>query len=106
MLGVVLLGAFFLQAGQAASGLREAQALLDQGKLNHAENLVRDYLGSHAASAYGHYLLGYVLFKEQNLKGSLEQYTDAARYRAPRALDLEVIGCDYLLLEDYAAADQ
>lgn len=106
MLGAVLLGAIFLQAVQTRAPLVEAQALLDRGKLGQAESAVREYLGSHADSADAHYLLGYILFKEQNPKPSLEQYTEGARYRAPSAIDVEVIGCDYLLLEDYAAADQ
>ncbi|MBZ5595898.1 MAG: tetratricopeptide repeat protein [Acidobacteriia bacterium] len=106
MLGVVLLWAFFLQAGQMSASLMEAQALLDQGKLNQAEHAVRRYLETQRDSADAHYLLGYILFKEQNPKASLEQYTEGARYREPSALDLEVIGCDYFLMEDYGAADQ
>jgi tetratricopeptide (TPR) repeat protein len=74
--------------------------------LNQSETAVRGYLASHTDSADAHDLLGYILFKQQNPKASIAEYTDAARYRAPSALDLEVIGCDYLLLEDYAAADQ
>ena len=103
MFAVVLL---FLQAVQTAIPLVEAQALLDQGKLTEAEGAVRGYLGTHADSADAHYLLGYILFKEQNPRASLEQYTDGARYREPSALDLETIGCDYFLMEDYAAADR
>jgi len=105
MLGVAVLGALLLQARQAPAPLAEAQALADRGKLNQAESAVRGYLASHADSADAHYLLGYILFKEQNPKASLEQYTAGARYREPSALDLEVIGCDYFLMEDYAAAD-
>jgi len=106
MLGVVLLGAFFLQASQRPAPLAEAQALIHQGRLNQAERAVRGYLETQKDSADAHYLLGYVLFREQNPKASLEQYTEGARYRDPSALDLEVIGCDYFLMEDYAAADR
>ncbi len=106
MLAVVLLGAFFLQADQMPAPLAGAQALLDQGKLNPAETVVRGYLATHPDSADAHYLLGYILFREQNPRASLEQYTESARYRAPSALDLQVIGCDYFLMEDYGAADQ
>ena len=106
MLGVVLLGAFFLQASQTPASLADAQVLLDQGKLSQAESAVRGYLEGHTDSADAHYLLGYILFKEQNPKASLEQYTEGARYREPSALDLEVIGCDYFLMEDYRTADQ
>jgi len=106
MLGVVLLGAFFLQASPTPASLADAQVLLDQGKLSQAESAVRGYLEGHTDSADAHYLLGYILFKEQNPKASLEQYTEGARYREPSALDLEVIGCDYFLMEDYGTADQ
>jgi tetratricopeptide (TPR) repeat protein len=84
----------------------EAHSLLDRGKASEAESIVRRYLESHSDSADAHYLLGYILFKEQDPKASLEQYTEAARYRAPGALDLETIGCDYFLMEDYGAAEQ
>ena len=106
MLGVVLLGALLLQAAQTPASLVEAQALLDQGKLQQAETVVRGYLETQKDSADAHYLLGYILFREQNPKSSLEQYTAGMRYREPSALDLEVIGCDYFLMEDYAAADR
>jgi len=89
MLGVVLLGAFFLQASPTPASLADAQVLLDQGKLSQAESAVRGYLEGHTDSADAHYLLGYILFKEQNPKASLEQYTEGARYREPSALDLE-----------------
>ena len=117
MVPAVALAALLLQAGVAkppappvSSGqepaLLEAQRLADLGKLSDAENAVRQYLGTNASSADAHYLLSYILFREQNPKASIAEYTEAARYRAPGALDLEVIGCDYLQLEDYAAADQ
>jgi Tfp pilus assembly protein PilF len=56
----------------------EAHSLLDRGKASQAESTVRRYLESHSDSADAHYLLGYILFKEQDPKASLEQYTEAA----------------------------
>ena len=79
---------------------------MDQGKLIEAEATVRRYLETNRESADAHSLLGYILFREQNPKGSLEEYTASARYRASGALDLKVIGCDYFLLEDYGNADK
>ncbi len=90
----------------AEPSLSEAQAFIDAGKLNDAENAARRYLENHASSADGHYLLGFILFKEGNRKSSLAEYREGARYRAPGALDLEVIGANYFLMEDYAAADE
>jgi tetratricopeptide (TPR) repeat protein len=119
MVPAVLLAALLLQAGAqeapvpphpVSSGeepaLLEAQRLADRGKLSDAESAVRRYLETYASSADGHYLLSYILFREQNPKASIAEYAEAARYRAPSALHLEVLGCDYLLLEDYSAADR
>ncbi len=104
MLGFALLAALFAQQAQPDSALVQAQSLLDAGQFPGAESAVRGYLQTHPDSADAHYLLGYVLFREQNPKSSLAEYTAAARYRPPAALDLQVIGCDYLLLEDYPTA--
>jgi tetratricopeptide (TPR) repeat protein len=112
MVPAVVLAAFFLQAGVRRTSvsqepaLLEAQRLADLGKLSDAEVALRRYLETHASFADAHYLLSYILFREQNPKASIAEYTEGSRYRAPSALDLEVIGCDYLLLEEYAAADQ
>lgn len=86
--------------------LVEVQSLIDAGKLEAAESSARQYVAAHQDSADAHYLLGYIFFKEANPKLSLTEYTVAARYREPSALDLEVIGADCFLMEDYAAADQ
>jgi len=98
---------FALLLGQTPEpALLEVQSLVDAGKLNDAESAARRYLETNQSSADGHYLLGYILFREGNPKPSLAEYTEGARYRAPNALDLEVIGSNYFLLEDYTAADQ
>ncbi|HLK19561.1 MAG TPA: tetratricopeptide repeat protein [Bryobacteraceae bacterium] len=93
-------------SSQPEPALLEIQALLDAGKLKEAENADRIYLAAHSSSADAHFLLGYILFRNANPKSSLAEYTEGARYRAPAALDLEVMGCDYFLLEDYPAADK
>jgi tetratricopeptide (TPR) repeat protein len=90
----------------ADPALLEVQSLIDAGKLNDAENGARLYLQTHASSADAHYLLGYILFREGNPKLSLTEYTEGTHYRAPSALDLEVIGADYFRMEDYAAAEE
>lgn len=86
--------------------LLEVQSLVDAGKLKDAEAAARRYLEAHQNSAEAHYLLGYIQFREGNPKPSLAAYKEGARYRPPGALDLEAIGGDYFLMEDYAAADQ
>jgi tetratricopeptide (TPR) repeat protein len=86
--------------------LAEARSLLELGKPAEAEQVVRRYLQSHRNSADGYYLLGYVLFKQQKARESLAAYTQGAKYRRPSAYDLEVVGADYVLLDDYASADK
>ncbi|MBV8807578.1 MAG: tetratricopeptide repeat protein, partial [Acidobacteriaceae bacterium] len=102
---IAMLPPFRLLDAQTPS-LQEARSLLDSGKLSEAEATVRKYLDTDQRSPDAHELLGYILFKEDNPKPSLAEYADAGRYRAPDAVALEVIGCDYFLMEDYATADK
>jgi len=86
--------------------LSEARALVESGQVSAAEQVTRRYLDVHKNSADGHYLLGYILFKKVDAKGSLAEYTEGAKYRRPTAHDLEVVAGDYVLLRDYADADK
>jgi tetratricopeptide (TPR) repeat protein len=85
--------------------LEAARSLLEQGKTQEAETAVRGFLQSHAQSSDAHFLLGYILFKEQNAIASLAEYTEGAKFRKPTAADLEAVGGDYVLLKDYTDAD-
>jgi tetratricopeptide (TPR) repeat protein len=91
---------------RSGPALVEAQALIDSGKLSEAETAVRRYLESHQDWADAHYLLAYILFREGNPSASLVEYREGERYRAPAALDWQMAGSDYFLLEDYPAADR
>jgi len=88
------------------SPLSQARSLLDLGKAHEAEEAVREYVKVHAQSAEAHFLLGYILFKQQNAVASLAEYTEGAKYRKPGAADLEVVASDYVLLKDYPDADK
>ncbi len=88
------------------TSLQDARSLVQTGKLREAETTVRTYLKDNAASAEAHFLLGYILFKEQNAEASLAEYTEGAKYGKPTATDLEVVGSDYVLLKDYPDADK
>ncbi|HZU24894.1 MAG TPA: tetratricopeptide repeat protein [Bryobacteraceae bacterium] len=101
-----MIAALWFTAHAQTADLAQAQSLLDAGHVLEAETAVRQYLHTHATSPEGHYLLGYILFKENNPKPSLAEYAEGARYRPPGATELEVMGCDYFLLEDYASADK
>jgi tetratricopeptide (TPR) repeat protein len=91
---------------QPDPALVEARSLLNLGKFTEAEGVMRRYLEVHKASAEGHFLLGYVLFKKQDPKDSLAEYTEGAKYRVPGTADLEVVASDYVLLKDYPDADK
>jgi tetratricopeptide (TPR) repeat protein len=84
--------------------VREARAALTANNLPAAEQLTRQYLQVRKNSADGHFLLGYILFKQQKAQASLAEYTEGAKYRTPTAYDLEVVASDYVLLNDYPDA--
>jgi tetratricopeptide (TPR) repeat protein len=115
--------------------LAEAKLLVDKGRASEAERAVRQYLEKNKNSAEGHFLLGYILFREMQesadfksgtgaaayaekitdgadtsirdskARASLAEYTEGAKYRDPRALDLKIVALDYVLLGDYLDAD-
>jgi Flp pilus assembly protein TadD len=112
--------------------LARAKSLADSGLASSAEPKVRQYLAANPNSADGHFLLGYILFRElqqlsssgqfpspdlKNTSGSsalrvakalasLAEFTEGARYRAPGAADLKIVALDYVLLGDYPDADK
>ncbi len=85
--------------------LAEANQLASEGKFSQAEARARQFLAGHTDSAAGHRLLGYILFKENDPKGSLSEYFASAHTQPLGAPEFEVMGCDYFLLEDYRSAD-
>ncbi len=92
------------QGSAPDDALREARAALTANNLPTAERLSRQYLDVHKNSADGHFLLGYILFKQQKAQASLAEYTEGAKYRTPTAYELEVVASDYVLLNDYPDA--
>ena len=113
--------------------LLDARLALHNGMVDQADRDVRQYLGKHPNSADAHYMLGFILFREiqgsatdQNknqaksaepamsaasfrtdqAKASLAEYTEGAKHRTPSYLDLKIVALDYILLEDYPAADK
>src|SRR5438309_2461579 len=105
MLAPVLLF-FLLQASPPDPELLAAQSLIDSANFGEAESFVRKYIQVHADSADAHYLLAYILFREGYPKSSLAEFNEGAKHRAPGALDMQVAGADYFLMEDYPAADK
>jgi Flp pilus assembly protein TadD len=95
-----------VSASQLDPVLLQAKSLLEKGSVADAERVTRSYLQSHSSSPDGHFLLGLILFKEVKAKDSLAEYAAGAQYRDPSAYELEVVGLDYVLLNDYMNADK
>jgi tetratricopeptide (TPR) repeat protein len=91
---------------QSDALLQRAREFLNQGLFKEADRSVREYLDAHSNSAEGHYLLGYILFKEQKTEASLAEYTEGAKYHDPEASDLKIVALDYVLLGAYSDADR
>lgn len=91
---------------QAKDPLAEPRALLADGKLAGSESALRSYLKDKPNSAEAHFLLGYVLFREQKAADSLAEFTAGARTRRPRAAELKAVASDYVLLGDFADAEK
>ena len=80
--------------------------MVESGKLTDAERELRIYLRNNPASGDGHFLLGYVLFRQEHARESLAECTEGAKYRRPTAFDLRVVGSDYVLLGSFSDADR
>ena len=84
--------------------LLRAKALIHLGQYPEAEKSLRQYLEAHATSADAKFLLGYVLFRENQPEKSLAIYTAAAALQRPVPDDFKIVGLDYVLLNDYPDA--
>jgi tetratricopeptide (TPR) repeat protein len=80
--------------------------MVSNGKFTQAETAIHNYLAEHAGSADAHFLLGYVLFREQKPADSLAEFTAGASIRRPKADEFKAVASDYVLLNDYADADK
>ncbi|MGA7524578.1 MAG: tetratricopeptide repeat protein [Acidobacteriaceae bacterium] len=86
--------------------LQQCLALIQSREYAPASEKIRAFLHDHPYSAEGHFLLGYVLYRQQEPRESLAEYTEGARFRKPDANDLATVSMDYILLRDYADADR
>lgn len=82
------------------------QVLVERGDYLDAQKHLSAYLSDHADSADAHFLLGYVLYREDKPQDSLAEYTRGAHLRKPDANALAVVAMDYVLLRDYPDADK
>jgi tetratricopeptide (TPR) repeat protein len=86
--------------------IAEARAMLDAGKTQEPETILRNYLANNPSAADAHFLLGYALFREQKAEQSLAEFTAGAKFRRPRADELKIVAADYVMLSDYSDADK
>ncbi len=84
--------------------LLRAKALIHLNQYPEAEKSLRQYLEVHETSADAKFLLGYVLFRENQPEKSLAIYTAAAALKRPVPDDFKIVGLDYVLLNDYPDA--
>jgi tetratricopeptide (TPR) repeat protein len=105
-IGLSFIGALAGYCQEAKDPLAEPRSLLAEGKLASSEAALHAYLKDHPTSTEAHFLLGYVLFREQKPVDSLAEFTAGARTRRPRADELKAVASDYVLLRDFADADK
>jgi tetratricopeptide (TPR) repeat protein len=106
LLLAILSAASLVVTAQAADPLAAERTLLAEGNLAAAETALHKYLKEQPTSADAHFLLGYVLFREQKAADSLAEFTAGAKVRRPKADELKTVASDYVLLHDYGDADK
>ncbi len=84
----------------------DARQMVDSGKLAESETALHNFLVAHPSDANAHFLLGYVLFREQKARESLTEFTSGAKFRRPSADELKIVASDYVLLGDFVDADK
>jgi Flp pilus assembly protein TadD len=96
----------FAHSQSTADPLAEARDLITAGRFARSEAWLHTYLSTHSASADAHFLLGYVLFREEKARESLAEFTAGAAVRRPKADEFKTIASDYVLLGAYSDADK
>jgi tetratricopeptide (TPR) repeat protein len=76
------------------------------GSYMQAEHLLRAYVVGEPRSGEAHYMLAYSLLRQNQPKESLQEYTTAAALQKPGAAELREVAQAYVLLVDYADANQ
>lgn len=108
--GIALFSLF--ATAQAVSSQPSSYSLADvrdyitTGRLATAEQALHAYIAENPSSADAHFLLGYVMFREQRATDSLAEFTEGAKFRRPTADDLKIVASDYALLGAFGDADK
>jgi tetratricopeptide (TPR) repeat protein len=90
--------------GKTDALLYRAKSLINVSDFSGAAASLDSYLANHPDSDDALYLLGYVHFRQDQPRQSLEAFARAAKLKAPQASDLKIAALDYVLLNDYESA--
>jgi tetratricopeptide (TPR) repeat protein len=90
--------------GKTDAMLYRAKSLVNLADFSSAAASLDSYIIIHPDSDDALYLLGYVQFRQDHPKQSLEVLARAAKVKAPQSSDLKVAALDYVLLNDYESA--
>ena len=98
--------AAFQQCEGASPGTTDAllyrgKALVNLNEYSAAATALESYIAVHPNSDDALYLFGYVRFRQDHPKESLELFARAAKLKPPQATDLKIAALDYVLLNDY-----
>lgn len=105
-IAAILLGSTCAVCKAQPDPLAQARSHLQAGEIAESESILRTFIDTHPENADGHFLIGYVLFREQKPKESLAAFTAGAKFRRPRADELKIVAADYVMLSDYIDADK
>lgn len=92
-------------SAQQHDDLKSIRRLVASGLLKQAETELRPILQAHP-TADAHFLMGYLLYRQQKATESLAEYTAGAQLRRPGAYELKIVAEDYVLLADFTDADK
>jgi tetratricopeptide (TPR) repeat protein len=84
--------------------LYRAKALVNLGDFAGAATELDAYIATKPQSDDALYLLGYVRFRQDQPRESLETFSRASQVRPPQASDLKIAALDYVLMNDYTSA--
>jgi Flp pilus assembly protein TadD len=90
--------------GKTDALLYRGKALVNIADFSAAASSLESYIANQPTSDDALYLLGYVQFRQDHPKQSLEVLANAAKLKAPQASDLKIAALDYVLLNDYESA--
>jgi tetratricopeptide (TPR) repeat protein len=90
--------------GKTDALLYRAKSLVNISDFSGAAASLDSYIANHSDSDDALYLLGYVRFRQDQPRQSLDAFARAAKLKAPQASDLKIAALDYVLLNDYESA--